>query len=83
MATIITIGEIVTRKSHNHDVIFKVVGMQPNGHVELKGIILRLRADAPSNDLVKLSRNKVVTLGVVRQSLMLARRIKTSDILSP
>ena len=44
------IGDIVTRKSHNNDVIFKIISFS-NDVVYLKGVDLRLYADASIDDL--------------------------------
>ena len=46
------IGDIVTRKSHNNDVVFKITNIKQDT-VYLKGINIRLIADAPINDLEK------------------------------
>jgi len=48
------IGDIVTRKSYNHDIIFKVIGFD-NKNVLLKGVDLRLLADSYVDDLVHSS----------------------------
>ena len=47
------IGDIVTRKSYNHDTYFTIISI--NGDVAyLKGINLRLYADSDISDLEKL-----------------------------
>ena len=46
------IGDLVTRISHHHDILFKVVGIE-NRIVYLKGVDLRLVADSDIDDLVK------------------------------
>ncbi len=46
----LTIGDLVVRPSHKGDVLFKVVGVR-GGRAILKGVYLRLMADAPLNDL--------------------------------
>ncbi len=50
-------GDIVSRISYGHDILFKVVRMEMTGKRErravLKGIDLRIIADAPLEDLVK------------------------------
>ncbi len=47
-------GDLVTRISHNHDIIFKIVSVE--GTVALlKGVDLRLYADSDLSDLVKAS----------------------------
>lgn len=46
-------GEIVTRKSYNHDLLFRVGAIR--GEIaQLYGKEMRLEADAPINDLVKV-----------------------------
>ena len=45
------LGDLVTRKSHKHDIVFKIVGFDGNV-VYLKGIDLRLYADSFVSDLV-------------------------------
>lgn len=45
------IGDVVTRKSYNHDIVFKVIGFD-NDKVLLKGVDLRLFADSFVDDLV-------------------------------
>ena len=46
------IGDYVTRKSYGNDIIFKILKID-NDTVYLKGVELRLLADAPISDLVK------------------------------
>ena len=43
-------GDYVSRKSHNNDMVFKVVNIN-NDIVNLKGVYMRLYADAKINDL--------------------------------
>lgn len=45
------IGDIVARKSYNYDVLFKIVGFNSNGLVDLVGINVRITADAYEYDL--------------------------------
>ena len=45
------IGDIVARKSYNYDVLFKVVGYNLNGQIDLIGINVRITADAYEYDL--------------------------------
>ncbi len=45
------VGDLVTRKSHGHDIVFKIIDIQPDGFVRLKGHHWRLEADAPIHDL--------------------------------
>ena len=44
------LGDLVTRKSHNHDLVFKIIEIRDN-EVILKGINIRLIADSPVEDL--------------------------------
>ena len=46
------VGDLVTRISYKHDVVFKIVGFEGNT-VFLKGVDLRLIADCEIDDLVK------------------------------
>ena len=48
----IKIGDIVTRISHNHDILFKIIEIDGD-NVILKGVDLRLYADSFVDDLVK------------------------------
>lgn len=50
------IGDIVTRKSHNNDIVFKIISIN-NNIVFLKGVDLRIYADAFIDDLIKTSNN--------------------------
>ena len=45
------IGDYVTRKSYNNDIIFKIIDIDNNIYY-LKGVSVRLLADSPINDLV-------------------------------
>ena len=45
------IGDIVARKSYKYDVLFKIVGFNSNGLVDLVGINVRITADAYEYDL--------------------------------
>jgi len=47
-------GDFVTRISHNHDIVFKIVSIE-GGVAFLKGVDLRLYADSSLSDLVKAS----------------------------
>lgn len=44
------IGDLVTRKSHNHDMVFRITDIKDN-IVFLKGYNVRLIADSPLEDL--------------------------------
>ncbi len=46
------VGDYVSRKSHNNDLVFKIVSIN-NDMVSLKGVYMRLYADAKINDLKK------------------------------
>lgn len=46
------IGDLVTRISHKHDILFKIISIEDN-LVYLKGVDLRLIADCLVEDLVK------------------------------
>lgn len=51
-------GSLVTRKSYNHDIIFKVINI--SNHVYyLKGIDIRLFADSPLKDLILVEHKPV------------------------
>lgn len=50
------IGDLVTRISHKHDILFKIVSFEGNT-VFLKGVDLRLVADSDVSDLVKANNN--------------------------
>ena len=45
------VGDIVTRNSHNNDIIFKIIGLN-NNIALLKGVDLRLYADSLVDDLL-------------------------------
>lgn len=45
-------GDLVTRKSYNHDTVFKITNIK-NDIYYLKGVEIRLYADSPESDLVK------------------------------
>ncbi len=45
------IGDFVTRKSHNNDLVFEVISIQ-NNIVYLKGVNVRLEADSDISDLI-------------------------------
>lgn len=51
------VGDLVTRIKYNHDVVFKILNIK--GDVAyLKGISIRLYADAPLEDLVKYQKEE-------------------------
>lgn len=45
-------GDLVTRTSYNHDIVFKIINIK-NSIYYLKGTEIRLYADSPESDLVK------------------------------
>lgn len=45
------VGDLVTRKSYNNDIVFKIVGSDDEVYI-LKGVTVRLFADSPKEDLV-------------------------------
>lgn len=53
MTEFLAIGDLVVRKSHDKDVVFKVMSLN-EGIALLRGICARLMADAPLSDLVKV-----------------------------
>jgi len=50
-------GDFVTRKSYNHDTVFKVINIKDDIYY-LKGVEVRLYADSSFNDLVKCDEPK-------------------------
>ncbi len=46
------IGDLVTRKSYNNDILFRIIDINENIAI-LKGVDLRLYADSVMDDLVK------------------------------
>ena len=46
------VGDLVTRNSHNNDIVFKILKIEGN-ICELKGINVRLLVDSDINDLKK------------------------------
>ena len=52
------IGDLVTRKSYDNDIIFKVIKIE-NGNYFLKGVVVRLFADSPSEDLKIYTSNSI------------------------
>jgi len=54
-------GDIVTRKSYGHDILFivkKIIKANDNNIAIIKGCTLRIEASAPTADLVKVDKNK-------------------------
>ena len=50
MIIIFKIGDVVSRNSHNNDIVFKIISIA-NGVAKLQGINVRLLADSDINDL--------------------------------
>lgn len=44
------LGDLVTRKSYDNDIIFKIIGLKGDNYI-LKGVFVRLFADSPKDDL--------------------------------
>lgn len=44
------LGDLVTRKSYDNDIVFKIVGIREDNYI-LKGVFIRLFADSPKDDL--------------------------------
>jgi len=52
------IGDLVTRKSYDNDIVFKILNIDGENYI-LKGVVVRLFADSPSDDL-KIYNSKTV-----------------------
>ena len=50
------IGDLVTRKSHNNDTVFKIINIE-NEIAILKGVNIRLIADSSISDLVHVDKS--------------------------
>lgn len=56
------VNDLVTRISHHHDIVFRVVAIEGD-NVLLKGEVVRLLADAPLHDIIKVKeQEKSLTL---------------------
>ncbi|MCM3740059.1 sporulation peptidase YabG [Oceanobacillus luteolus] len=87
----IKIGDIVTRKSYNHDIVFRVSNVDKQ-IVQLLGVELRLEADAPLDDLTiavrtdlekiqkKSKEKEEFSYRLFRQDYQLMREKKTHQI---
>ena len=53
-----SIGDYVTRKSYNNDIIFKIIDIKDNIYY-LKGVSIRLSADSEESDLLLYDNNKL------------------------
>ena len=67
------IGDLVTRISHKHDVLFKIISIEDNT-VFLKGVDLRLVADSDIDDLVKVDEH------VTEDSLIIEKNVRDLNI---
>lgn len=62
------IGDLVTRKSHNNDIIFRIISINGN-NVILVGVNVRLMADAMIDDLILNNISDNDDLDIIRRSL--------------
>ena len=62
------IGDLVSRKSHNHDMVFKIIHIHAST-VYLKGMDYRLYADANMNDLELVSNFQEDDSDIIERSL--------------
>lgn len=67
------IGDLVTRISHKHDVLFKIISIE-GSTVFLKGVDLRLVADSDIDDLVKVDEH------VTEDSLIIEKNVRDLNI---
>lgn len=68
-------GDLVVRKSHGKDVIFKVIAVEENSYrCVLKGMHLRLVADAPTADL------ELITAECLRSEVVNMERVQRSGL---
>ncbi len=51
-----------------------MIRLKSDGQLELKGISLRLKADAPFSDLVKINSGRIMTLAETRIRLISSRK---------
>ena len=52
------IGDLVTRKSYDNDIVFKIINIEGNTYI-LKGVVVRLFADSPVEDLKIYTSNSI------------------------
>src|SRR5699024_4307225 len=57
---VVKVGEVVTRKSYDHDLLFRVHAINKDV-VQLYGVEMRLQADAPLGDLQKIDKPDLET----------------------
>ena len=62
------IGDLVTRISYKHDILFRIVDINPEV-VFLKGVDVRLFADAPVKDLMKSSVTSNSDLDIIKENV--------------
>lgn len=62
------IGDLVTRISYKHDILFRIVDINPEV-VFLKGVDVRLYADAPIKDLMKSSVTSSSDLDIIKENV--------------
>lgn len=62
------IGDIVTRISHNHDIVFKIIELDDTNAM-LKGVDLRLYADSYVDDLVKTDVNSSSDKKIIEENV--------------
>lgn len=76
-------GDFVARKSYKQDVLFvvdKIINLKDgSAYVILKGVTIRIEADAPIEDIVKVDESKV-TIAEKRIEKLLLERIKNNKI---
>lgn len=65
-------GDLVTRISYNHDTVFKITNIK-NDIYYLKGIEVRLYADAERSDLVKYKEEKNKEEEILEEEIPLDR----------
>ncbi len=63
-----SIGDYVTRKSYNNDIVFRITGIEGN-LAYLKGLNVRLEADALLSDLVESSEHNSNDEDIITQSV--------------
>ena len=62
------IGDLVTRISYKHDILFRIVDINSD-IIYLKGVDLRLFADAPVKDLMKSSVTKSSDFEIIKENV--------------
>lgn len=54
----LSVNDLVTRISYNHDMVFRIIRITEDGNYILKGVNIRLIADSPREDLVLYDREE-------------------------